>query len=121
MSWLKIFENYNWIIDYDKEQDKYRVRYFEDGYFVNKCVFDAYKEKEENTVQQQKEAIKYIEAQLENGYIDLGINEECELQIIKEAIQLLKSIDKWNSLGCTSFNNISLTEAEIKAITKRDN
>ena len=73
------------------------------------------------TKERRIEAIEIIEAQLESGYVDFGMNDEDEMEIIKEAIHLLKSIDKWNSLGCTSFNNISLTEEEIKAITKRDN
>lgn len=53
--------------------------------------------------EQQKEAIKYIESQLEYGYVDLGGHETCELEIIKEAINIWKTIDKCNSVGCTSF------------------
>lgn len=30
-------------------------------------------------------------------------------------------VDEFNSIGCTSFNHLSLTEEEIKAITKQDN
>lgn len=63
--------------------------------------------------EQQKEAIKYIESQLEYGYVDLGGHEECEFEIIKEAINMWKTIDEWNSIGCTSFQ---LTADEIKEI-----
>ena len=55
------------------------------------------------TEQQRKEAIKYIEGQLENGYVDLGFHEHDELEIIGEAINLLKTVDKFNSIDCTSF------------------
>lgn len=50
------------------------------------------------TEQQKKDAIDYIEGQLKNGYIDLGMNDEYELEIVKEAINLLKIVDKWNSI-----------------------
>ena len=32
----------------------------------------------------------YIEAQLEDGYIDLGLSDEEELEIVREAIELYK-------------------------------
>lgn len=55
------------------------------------------------TEQQKKEALDYIEAQLEYGYIDLGAHDECELEIIKEAINTWKTIDKINSVGLMGF------------------
>ena len=55
------------------------------------------------TEERRAEAFKYIESQLENGYVDLGINEQDEIEIVKEAITILKFVDKWNSIGCTSF------------------
>lgn len=67
------------------------------------------------TDQQKKEAIKYIEAQLQDGYIDLGTHDEYELKIVEEAIKLLKFVDKFNSIGCTSFR---LTPADIKEIVE---
>ena len=45
------------------------------------------------TEQRREEAIKYIESQLEDGYIDLGMHDKDELEIIKEAMCLLKAID----------------------------
>lgn len=50
------------------------------------------------TEQQRKEAIRYIEGQLESGYIDLGFHDKDELEIIKEAINIVKIIDEWNSI-----------------------
>lgn len=35
------------------------------------------------TEQQRKDAIKYIEAQLEDGYLDLGSHDQDELEVIK--------------------------------------
>jgi hypothetical protein len=50
------------------------------------------------TEQRRKEAIKYIESQLEDGYLDLGLNEQDELEIIKEAVNIVKIIDEWNAI-----------------------
>lgn len=68
------------------------------------------------TEQRREEAIKYIESQLEYGYIDLGINEQDELKIVQEAISILKIVDKFNSIGCTSFQ---FTSEELKEILER--
>ena len=37
------------------------------------------------------ESLKYIDAQLEYGYIDLGLHDEDELKIVKQAIEEYKS------------------------------
>lgn len=50
------------------------------------------------TKQQRKDAFKYIESQLEYGYLDLGFHDQDELEIVKEAINILKTIDEWNAL-----------------------
>lgn len=50
------------------------------------------------TEQQRKDAFKYIESQLEYGYLDLGFHDQDELEIVKEAINILKTIDEWNAL-----------------------
>lgn len=65
------------------------------------------------TEQNRAEALRYIEAQLENGYIDLGFHDQDELEIIKEAIQTLKMVDEFNKIGCTSFR---LTPEEVEEI-----
>ncbi len=70
------------------------------------------------TEKRKEEAFKYIESQLENGYIDLGINDQDEIEIVKEAIKMLKFVDEWNSIGCTSF---SLTcNPEARELFKED-
>lgn len=50
------------------------------------------------TKERRNEAFKYIEAQLEDGYLDLGLYEEDELEIVKEAINMLKIVDEWNEI-----------------------
>lgn len=39
------------------------------------------------TAQNRKEALRYINAQLEYGYLDLGAHDEDELEIVKEALE----------------------------------
>lgn len=73
--------------------------------------------------EQQKEALKCIESQLKHGYIDVGgAHEECEIEIIKEAIGLWKFIDKWGSIGCTSFpiNKINVVTEDDDIIATTD-
>lgn len=43
---VTILENDDWIIDYDKKLDRYRVSYFEDFNFVDDVCFNAYEDKE---------------------------------------------------------------------------
>lgn len=69
------------------------------------------------TEQNRAEAFRYIEAQLEDGYIDLGLHDEDELEIVKEAIQKLKMVDKFCEIGCTSFR---LTPEEIERILNNE-
>ena len=41
------------------------------------------------TEQRKEEAIKYIMSSLEDGYLDLGLHNQDELTVIKEAMRLL--------------------------------
>ena len=40
--YIRILENDDWVVDYDIENNKYRVSYFEDSHFVDEVWFDAY-------------------------------------------------------------------------------
>lgn len=71
------------------------------------------------TEQDKKGAIRYIEAQLESGYIDLGAHDEDEIEIVREAMAMWKAIDTWNSIGCTSFIKASLSDEDIEAALKQ--
>lgn len=46
------------------------------------------------TKQRKEEAIKYIISSLEDGYLDLGLHDQDELAVIKEAMRLLIIYDK---------------------------
>lgn len=37
-----IFQNDDFIIDYDEENNKYRASYFEDNHFVDDCEFNGF-------------------------------------------------------------------------------
>ena len=41
---IRIFENDDFTVDYDKYNNQYRVSYFEDYHFKEECYFDAYKD-----------------------------------------------------------------------------
>lgn len=51
------------------------------------------------------------------GTTDIGIL-ECNDMTDKEFNRI---VDEFNNIGCTSFNYLSLTEEEIKAIIKQEN
>lgn len=36
---IRIMDNDNWIVDYDTEQNLYKVSFFENGHFVDQCRF----------------------------------------------------------------------------------
>ena len=40
--YIRILENDDWIVDYDAENNQYRVSYFQDNHFVDEVWFDAY-------------------------------------------------------------------------------
>ena len=39
--YIRILENDDWIVEYDIENNKYRVGYFQDNHFVDEILFDA--------------------------------------------------------------------------------
>ena len=45
--YIRILENDDWIVEYDAENHRYRVGYFQDNHFVDEVLFDAYEVKEE--------------------------------------------------------------------------
>ena len=59
---VRILENDEWAIDYDKEKKKYRVSYFEEFHFTDEIWFDAYEEK-----LKEKEKIEYAK-ELEKNF-----------------------------------------------------
>lgn len=43
---IEILNNDEWSVQYDKENNRYRVSYFEEFHFADEIWFDAYKDKE---------------------------------------------------------------------------
>ena len=39
--YIRILENDDWIVEYDIENNKYRVGYFQDNHFVDEVLFDT--------------------------------------------------------------------------------
>ena len=46
MNLIKIAENDDFVVDYDKERGMYRVSYFQDNHFQDEFWFDEYEERE---------------------------------------------------------------------------
>lgn len=46
MSLIRISENDDFVVDYDRERGMYRVSVFDNGHFWDEFWFDAYEEKE---------------------------------------------------------------------------
>ena len=40
--YTRILENDDWIVEYDAENNRYRVSYFQDNHFVDEVLFDTY-------------------------------------------------------------------------------
>ena len=57
MNLIKIFENDDFVVDYDKENGRYRVSYFEDCHFNEECWFYEYKEEKRSL----QEVIRNVE------------------------------------------------------------
>ena len=39
--YIRIFENDDWIVEYDIQNNQYRVGYFQDYHFVDEVLFDG--------------------------------------------------------------------------------
>ena len=53
--YTRILENDDWIVEYDAENNRYRVSYFQDYHFVDEVWFDAYKEEKRLCVESEGE------------------------------------------------------------------
>lgn len=85
MKLIKVFENDNFIIDYDKDNKKYRVSYFEDYHFKEECWFDEYEE-EDKTLQS---AVNYLE--------DFGIKVQTEYGYYRNTYDILRDLGEYLS------------------------
>jgi hypothetical protein len=107
MSLIKVFENDNFIVDYDKDKRRYRVSVFEDHHFQDEFWFDAY---EENPyIIEIKRKLSPSEIESIFGSTNIGALDCSDMS--DEEIDRI--VDEFNSIGCTSFQ---LTSEEIKEI-----
>ena len=42
--YIRILDTDDWVIEYNAENNQYRVSYFQDCHFVDEVLFDAYRE-----------------------------------------------------------------------------
>ena len=93
---IKIFENDDFVVDYDKENKRYRVSYFEDYHFKEECWFDEYEE--------------------ENKTLQQVLNEMEPPTLLKDlsSEEINRIVDEFNKIGCASFTIIPTKEKPIK-------
>lgn len=72
------------------------------------------------TKQRREEAIEFIEGQLKNGYVDLSSFDEDALEIVKEAIDTLKIVDRWNDIPfmTSEWMKLGYTEETAKELAE---
>lgn len=77
------------------------------------------------TDQRREEAIKTIMNQLEYGYLDFGCHDQDELEIVKEAMDILRIVDKWNSIPeeyiIDDWKKLGYSDKEAEELTKVSN
>ena len=55
----------------------------------------------------RKSAIEYIKGQLEDGYVDIGCHDVDELEIIKEAMSALETLELMNHSSDEKNDNLA--------------
>ena len=88
MKFTRIYENDNFIVDYDTKRKLYRVSYFENGHFKDEIWFDAYEEKE---------------ASMSEALNDYALKNYTLLECNLSEEELDEIIDKFYSVGHSSF------------------
>ena len=53
--YIRILDIDDWVVEYDIENNQYRVSYFQDYHFVDEVLFDAYKEEKRLCVESEDE------------------------------------------------------------------
>ena len=81
MSLIKIFENDSFIVDYNKENKRYRVSYFEDGHYQDDCWFDGYEDKE-TSLSEVLEKYELLQCRITEEEFKVIIDTFCELPLI---------------------------------------
>lgn len=82
MKLIRIFENADFTIDYDKENKRYRVSYFEDCHYKDECWFDAYEEEPDMTLSEALEKYELLQCRITDEEFKEIIDRFCELPLI---------------------------------------
>lgn len=53
--YTKILDTDDWVVEYDAENNRYRVSYFQDNHFVDDVLFDAYREEKGLCIESEDE------------------------------------------------------------------
>ena len=53
--YTRILDTDDWVVEYDAENNQYRVSYFQDYHFVDEILFNAYKEEKRLCVEGEDE------------------------------------------------------------------
>ena len=53
--YIRILDTDDWVVEYDAENNQYRVSYFQDYHFVDDVLFDAYREEKRLCVESEDE------------------------------------------------------------------
>ena len=59
--YIRILDTDDWVVEYDAENHRYRVSYFQDYHFVDEILFDAYKREKGLCVESEDEWWIHIE------------------------------------------------------------
>ena len=51
--YIRILDTDDWVVEYDAENNQYRVSYFQDYHFVDEVLFNAYKEEKRLCVESE--------------------------------------------------------------------
>lgn len=84
MALIKIFENDNFIVDYNKNNNRYRVSVFNDNHFWDEVWFDAYSEENCKCLQ---EVLNNMKPNCHKDIVkDMQISKDVINNIIEEVI-----------------------------------
>ena len=110
---IRISENDDFVVDYDKERGMYRVSVFNDGHFWDEYWFDAYEEKElDNSFPQTIGDITYYS----KAELFEWIENQQKLNKILEQEGYLKTINTCSEKWCVP--NHKLNELIIRGVKK---
>lgn len=89
--YIRILENNDWIVDYDIENNQYRVNYFQDNHFVGEVWFDAYKvTNKQLIIYDMDRVIEQLEGKSAAYCNEYGYAENENILYLPDAIEIVK-------------------------------